>query len=387
VGHDVREELAVHIEDGVEDGVERGLAPDEAARNVLERLGSPATLARGLRSAHQTRRRLAAGVAGGAVAAVEGAIRGTILGYGLALAAASVVVVAATPAQQTAGLRFDWVGLSSTSWTDTLAASGVAIGAFLAGRRATLVSATRSRRNVRTISPWWVIPGSALIGAWAVFRFEVVLSWPAVIALLAIPIAFAAGTRVAIERTGLQIRPRHILLVFAGCVALPVVVFLALGAQTSGILSTVGGGPHASLDDLWHAQGLDQIGRPPPPAIENGIGDATDSLGDGVASSRLELRMPAALAGWSGLRFEAWRMTGDDFRVLPGETAPFAIGTASIEGQTLTGSIRVDRARGVDSYGLVLVGVGPDGVRYVLWGPNGGQTAFRGTVWDWFTAP
>ena len=218
---EVGEELAAHIEDGVEDGLVRGLTPEKAARSVLERLGPPATLARGLRAAHQTPRRLAAGVAGGAMAAVGGAIRGTILGYGLALAVASLAVTAATLAQRTAGLRFDWGGVPSTSWTDTLAASGIATDAFRAGRRATLVRARRSRRSVRAIGRWWAVPGTLLIGAWALFGFEVALSWPAVIALLAIPIAFATGTRVAIDRPGPQVRRRHILLVFAGCEARP----------------------------------------------------------------------------------------------------------------------------------------------------------------------
>lgn len=49
--------------------------------------------------------------------------------------------------------------------------------------------------------------------------------------------------------------------------------------------------------------------------------------------------------------------------------------------------MRVDGTRDVDIYGLVVVGTSPAGVRHVLWGPNGLQTAFRGTVWDWFTAP
>ena len=232
---------------------------------------------------------------------------------------------------------------------------------------------------------WWAVPGTLLIGAWALFGFEVALSWPAVIALLAIPIAFATGTRVAIDRPGPQVRRRHILLVFAGCVALPMAVLLAVGSQTSTLLSSVGSGPYASFDALWHAQGLDRIGRPPP--VEGAIGDTSEALTEGVASSKLELITPAALAGWSDLRFEAWRMTGDDFRVLPGETAPFAVSPATIEGLTVAGSIRVDRARNVDTFGLVLVGTGPDGVRHVLWGPNGLQTAFRGTAWDWLTAP
>lgn len=55
-------------------------------------------------------------------------------------------------------------------------------------------------------------------------------------------------------------------------------------------------------------------------------------------------------------------------------------------GTRLQATLRVDRTPGVIYYALVLTGVGPDGGRYLLSGPNGGQTAFVGTVWEWFTA-
>ncbi len=38
------------------------------------------------------------------------------------------------------------------------------------------------------------------------------------------------------------------------------------------------------------------------------------------------------------------------------------------------------------AYAAVLTGVGPDGVRYVLSGPNGLQGHFVGTIWGWLTA-
>ena len=49
--------------------------------------------------------------------------------------------------------------------------------------------------------------------------------------------------------------------------------------------------------------------------------------------------------------------------------------------------MRIDDIRDVDTCVAVLAGVGPDGDRHVLVGPNGLETHFRGTVWDWLTAP
>lgn len=73
--------------------------------------------------------------------------------------------------------------------------------------------------------------------------------------------------------------------------------------------------------------------------------------------------------------------------ILPGEAGPFASAPAHVEGGQIQASVRVDNVRGVDSYAAVFVGVGPDGVRYVLVGPNGQQTHFVGAIWDWLTAP
>jgi len=94
----------------------------------------------------------------------------------------------------------------------------------------------------------------------------------------------------------------------------------------------------------------------------------------------------AGLRGWTGLALEAWRRDPQTMAVLPGETGPFASAPARLEGDQIQASMRVDNVRGVDAYAAVLVGIGPDGVSYVLAGPNGLQTHFVGTIWDWLTA-
>ncbi len=385
---EVRAELAAHLADGIEDSVARGMTPDDAAETVIERLGPADSLARRLRGAHQTPRRLAAGIAGGTVAAVGGIIRGTILGYGLALSIAMVVVVCIMLLQRLTGVRVELAGVPSASWADSLWVTAVACGALVAARAATRTVANGSRRDARQLGRWLAVPGVIAIGTWVLFGVSVVLSWPAVIALLAVPVAFAAGALVAIDRAGPRIRRAHVVTVFALCIVLPTTVGLLLvGSATTTTLEAVGSGPYASFDELWRAQGMDVIGRPAPPSMAEVIGDSGERLSDGVATVQVEVRSTAALIGWTDLRLEAWRMTAVGLAVAPGQTAPFASAHLNLIDDHLTGAVRVDGTRDVDIYGLVVVGTSPAGVRHLLWGPNGLQTAFRGTVWDWFTAP
>jgi hypothetical protein len=384
---EVLDEIAAHLTDGIDEGTRAGLTADDAAAAAIARLGPPDGLARDLRRAHQTPRRLAAGLAGGAVAAVGGAVRGTILGYVSMLAVAVLVFILVTLLQRLTGLRLGLAGVPPESWTDTIGAVAVAVGAFTAARAATLTVATRSRRDPWRLGRWLAVPGMVAAGAWAVFGASVALSWPVVLALLAVPGAFAAGALLGLGQRAPRLPTRSVAAALLAGVLLPAGALLVLGEQTSNELSALGGGPYATVDDLWHAEGLDLVGRPAPPAMTGVLGGSSLELGGGVATERFQVTNAGALHGWSDLRLEAWRMTPTDFHIAPGQTAPFAIAPASLIDGALSGSVRVDRTRGVETYGVLLTGVAPDGVRYVLAGPDGGQTAFRGTVWEWFTAP
>ena len=384
---EVREEVAAHLADAVQDGLANGLSADGAERAAIERLGPPEDLAAGLRAAHQTPRRLAAGIAGGATAALGGALGGTVIGYGLVIAIASVAILVGTLLGRATGIRLEVPGVPSTGWTAATAASAVAAGALLAARRATRAAALRSRRETRAIGRWLALAGTTALAAIVLFGARVVLSWPSVLAMVAIPVAFAAGALVATDRAGPRIGRRAVLVVFATCVAVPTLGLLALTTAVGTQVQSVGSGPYDSIDALWTAQGLDVVGRPAPASMADVFGDTGYRLEGGVATANLGIAKPALLAGWGDLRLEAWRTGSTDLVIQPGETAPFAAAPVEVQDGVVTGAVRVDATRDVEMFGLLLTGIGPDGVRSVLWGPNGGQTAFRGTVWDWLTAP
>jgi hypothetical protein len=99
--------------------------------------------------------------------------------------------------------------------------------------------------------------------------------------------------------------------------------------------------------------------------------------------------------GWRDLRFEAWvELPYDNYVPNYGPTgldtthrAPFAVVPAVREGDRYLGTFHFERYRGVGSWMIFFTGVGPDGLRYRLGGGGGGNSTFRGTVWDWLTAP
>ena len=120
--------------------------------------------------------------------------------------------------------------------------------------------------------------------------------------------------------------------------------------------------------------------------MQSVFGDQSLSQADGVATMTVSVVDAAGLRGWTSLTLEGWRGDPQTLAIVPGETHPFASAPARFANGQLQAAVRVDNVRNVDTYAAVLTGVGPDGVRYVLSGPNGLQGHFVGTIWDWFTA-
>lgn len=384
---EVRDELAGHLADATAALIEEGLTQEQAEREAIARLGSPDVLADGLRRAQQTRRRLLAGAAGGVWAAVGHGIGGTILGYGLLMAVALSITVLVAVLNRF--IRFDWsldVGVPWQAWTTALAAGAMGVGAFLGARRAVQATAARSLRSVRKIGPWWALGGTAVLGVWVLFVLRMPLGWPAVAAELLIPLSFAAGATVMIERPGPRIRMRHILVGAVVGFVLPVVLLYGVTTQVSKTLSAVGSGPYASMDEMWRALHYDLIGRPPPTDIAAAFDGGGDVADGGLVSVYRDVVSTVDLSAWHDFRYEAWRRLPNDSSPDPNFRAPFVTAPAVLVGTRLQATLRVDRTPGVIYYSLVLTGIGPDGQRYLLSGPNGGQTAFVGTIWDWFTA-
>jgi hypothetical protein len=385
---EVHDELAAHLDDATAALIAEGLTPEQAEREAIARLGSPEVLADALRGARQTRRRLLAGAAGGIWAAVGGGIGGTLIGYGLLMAV--VLLIAVLGAILNRFIRFNWSvdpDVPYQAWNTALAAGALCVGAFLGARRAVQATAARSLRSVRAIGPWWALGGAVVLGLWVLFILRMPLGWPAVAAELLIPASFAAGATVMIERPGPRIRMRHILLVAVVGFVLPVVLLYGASRQVSGALSEVGGGPYASVDEMWRAQHYDLIGRRPPDDVAAAFADGGSSFNDGLLTPYIDVSAAVDLSGWHDFRFEAWRRPAPGvISPDPNFRTPFVTAPAVLEGTRFQATLRVDRTPGVIFYGLVLTGVGPDGERYLLSGPNGGQTAFVGTIWEWLTA-
>ena len=383
---DVRDELAAHLADATAALIEEGLTQEQAEREAIARLGSPEVLANGLRRAQQTRRRLLAGAGGGVWAAAGHGIGGTILGYGLLMTV--TLVIAVLGAALNRFIRLDWSldpSVPYQAWTTALAAGAMCVGAFLGARRAVKATATRSLRSVREVGPWWALGGAIVLGLWVLFILRMPLGWPAVGAELLIPVSFAAGATIMIERPGPRIRMRHILLAAVVGFVLPVIMLFGVSAQGETTQGAVEG-PYASVEEMWRAQGFDLMGRRPPDDIAGAFRDGGYSADDGLVTPFVEVASAIDLVGWHDLRFEAWRRSSGDISPDPNFPMPFATAPAELVGTRLQATLRVDRTPGVSFYSLVLTGIGPDGTRYVLNGPSGGQTAFVGTLWEWFAA-
>jgi hypothetical protein len=383
---DVRAEVASHLDDAIDEGRAAGLDEVAATDEALARLGPPDELADGLRAAHQTRRRLVAGIAGGAAAAVGRGIVGTAFGWMLALALGIGAATLAAAIGRVTGARLDAPSLASATWEGLIGALALTAGAFVAGRAAVRATMARSRRRTRSIAIGWSVAGSVALAAWLLFVFRATLDGLVVAAELLVPPAFVLGATVGAKRSG----PRHGRLILLAIAVTSLVGLvgglLAVGGPIGFQLEAVGGGSYASMDELWAAEGFDPLGRPAPDSMQGVLGDRSLGQSDGVATMSATVTDAAALRGWTGLALEAWRREPATMAILPGETGPFASAPAQFEGNQIRASVRVDNVRGVDTYAAVLVGVGPDGVRYVLAGPDGLQTHFVGTITDWLTA-
>ncbi len=323
---DVRHELADHLADATDALIAQGRAPEDAERESLARLGPPAVLADELRRAHQTRRRLLAGAAGGVWSAVGHGIGGTILGLGAVWMTLYLILIAGSVVTHVLNVNLDLRlddTIPSESWNTTLIAAGLAIGAFLGGRRAVQATAAKSLRPVRALGRWWALGGAAVLSVWVLFVLQMALSWPAVIAELLIPLAFAAGATIKTDRPGPRIRSRHILLVFVGGFVLPTLLAFGLGAQTTG------GGhetAYGSADDMWRAMRFDVVGRRPPDEVQQAFGGGGWAGSAGVVTPTVSVASTVALAGWHDFRFEAWRRDPQDASIAPNTKAPLCHG-------------------------------------------------------------
>ena len=406
---EILRELADHLADSAASLEASGLAPDAAARAARERLGSPDALARELTRARRTPGRLLAAAGAGTWAALGAGIYGLLWGVLLSLV---VAVVASVATQAVAGaLRLDWHGFDP-GWNSMVSVVPLWVALYVAGRAVTPTVAARAGYDVRVVRRATVVVGGTLAAAYALGGWSGALNWPAVIAVLLLPAWWIAGAWHG-RRTAALGGRRWLLT--AGLLAGLLVVGVALvglaGAQVHTEPSAVGG-PVTNLPDPDTA--FARIGAPVPAAVaaaevDDGLMTTRSGALTGGAWLATVVTDRAVLDGWTDLRIEAWQAVPPwtYFGVDPAATGPFAEGSvqwsppgSTPDGSmqwsssnpypptaaTLSGALRLDRAPGVNWGLIAITGLGPDGHRHLIVGPDFEQVAFQGTVWDWLAA-
>jgi hypothetical protein len=399
---EVRAELADHLQDSIATLEAEGFEREAAIREALGRLGPPAELGRQLRAAHQSTRRLLAGVGGGVFAAGGG----FVLGYlgGIALALLLVIVLAAVTAVLTlVGVRLPDITSpgSGQAGNSLMLSIMLAVAAAFATRYAVRTSAGLSRRAPRTVAVFWAAAAVLGFGWYALFGLRGEQSWLGVAGELCIPLAAVAGALVRIERPMPHVGRWAIV-----CSAISVVVLvlgLALVAGSSGSSGSGSGQATESQQSDLHADTV----APAAPAAWLPADDyvVTDQEGDHAGATHMDAQVisqaPGAfspvpfapiLANWRDLRFEAWH--GQPMWQDPGAigvdthySSPIAVQPAVLQADFLQADFHFERMRDARSWWVVLTGVGPDGNRYRLGDGTGNQTDFNGSIWDWLTAP
>lgn len=412
---EIRAELSDHLEDSIEALEAEGLDRPRAIREALARLGRAEELARQLRAAHQSTRRLLAGAAGGVWSAGVGVAQGYLAVFGFWMISIDLgILLLQKPFYQTMDF---WTGSGFGS-----ADLGAPIAlfcmmgwapSFLAGRRSVRASARLSRRGARRLRGFWAIAGLLALGWLVLFGLRVQQSWLVVPCELAMPILFAAGALMRPDENLHLPKSRARLLLVPGAL---IVAGLLMGAavplpnqyspDNSPSFSN-----YPSASDL----GYNRVGPAAScvPANQYYAGDSCVLLGDsdldwmgpGKPSTRQvvepwDIVDSRGLTGFTDIRFEIWRgrivtITADPPSAVQEEFSQYGLDpTASRPEVTVAAVIDGDQLRLVGNLGntrwrhwLVFVtGVGADGRRYRLAEPYSLETTFTGTAWDWLTA-
>jgi hypothetical protein len=385
---EIRAELEAHLADSIAAIEAEGLDERAATREALARLGSPEELARQMRRAHQTTRRLLAGAAGGIFQAAVGAVEGYVA-FGIVLFCCLVVgQTSLRPAINFMADHLPRVDQRSLATTTAFAAAVASGGLFAAGRRSVKELAARSRHTVGQVALPWAVGGFFVLAGTILFVNTAEQSWLVVPLELLIPFSFAAGVLVRMDRPliprGWHVPPKVGYAIVLGLPAV-LVASAALGSTSTPTPRSDGYSFDTSV--------LDRVAPPSTTTVASFDGIV---WGQPRVQSSWTIADAQALALYRDVRFEAWRGT-----LIPGESedgmdylpdyrysGPFATSPAAPDGTELLGSFDLSHAR-TTRWAIFLTGVGPDGVRYRLSGtmpPESVTTYFSGTVWDWLTA-
>lgn len=363
---EVTEELATHIADATSDLQAEGLDPDRAEREALARLGNPDELAGGVRRAHQTRRRLLAAAGGGIFAGIRGLAIGYFVAGGLLALASALAMILASIVMST-------LQLTTSSYNIGWVGGPIALFAVgYAGHRVPAIVAVRSHRRVEDVRLVVGLAGAVPVAVIALLLIRLPLDLWTVAAMASAPAAFVVGAATAGDRPTLRIPIRAFLAVLV--VATAVVL---LGYVVTGRWNPVGGGMDepAPTPDLGLADTID---------LPLAIAPTSSGFGAFPVMAEVGWDDPAALAAWSDIRLEAWRVT-DEEAWTPLDPAPFLILPATVEDTYATVTTDLPPVTERTWFVLVLTGIGPDDRRYRLADDAPRRVEFVGTGWDWLT--
>ena len=382
---DVLRELAGHLDDSTAMLEADGLPPDVAELKAVERLGPPDKLANALTDARRSRRRAMVAAGAGTYAAAGGIVYGYLFALVVVMGMSLITVVLSQG-------PLHWFGGGWSGWLDvtTTTVAALWVAAYVAGRKLTSTLATRAGYRIDTARPIAAVVGGSIVLAYALFGWRGSLNGLEVVMLLALPIWFAAGAWRATPGV-FPSRRWRLQVIGLAVVAVPVALLLGMGYPGSG-----------SGGDTFRPQGVDRIGLPWPATAQGVFRDSESGFNALTGQAKLSIGVtePAALAGWSDVRIEAWRGIRTsaefpgDWTVDPTATQPFAIEAASLEtadtgsdgGPRLRGSVAIDRDPDVTMAWVALTGVAPDGRRFLIDGLSFSTVDFNGTVADWLTA-
>lgn len=186
----VRQEIADHLRDSAQTLEQQGYASGAAAAEALRRLGSAADLARSVEQAQQTPGRQVRGLRRGVLEIVgEMAVwlALSIAPFALSLGVGDIAIGLG----RIVGLHL--FVLHSAEWTTNQVAVMLCIGAFASGRISLGRLARITRHSEDTLRKRWAIGGAVALLA-IVLVVPAYQDGPTVVTLLAVPIAFVAGT-------------------------------------------------------------------------------------------------------------------------------------------------------------------------------------------------
>lgn len=376
---EILEELAAHLADAVADLQATGREPAVAESEALARLGPPADLARALVAARRGWTKVLAAAGAGTWAAVTSGIRGAVAGW-LVIVLASILgtVLARAPAQALGiEIGFGW----TDGWNTVLTAAGLGVGSFLAGAAAVRAVARRSWRRPADVRSAVAVAGALAVGVLVLVQLEAALNWASVVALLLVPVAFVAGTSFESFR-------------LPGISGIAVLLLAGLILILSVNVGSTAGGAGVPKSYWWseEAHGYEMVGpwwrgsregaSADFPHGESGWGSS------GIATVSADAASERVISQLRAFRLEAWiaQPPSDGWALIAGQQGPFATAPASVDGTTVSGTIRFDQVPGVDWAEVILTAIGSDGRRYLITANGPVPTEFHGSVWAWFSS-